>query len=121
MTPKLIALLGGVQLPDQTQLLETTTPNEADVMTLDGSLYTDFVNLMRSWTIGFPYLTQAEFDPIYELYKSQYTNETYLAFEVDQLGITTIVKVNISDKDIHFNGQQVYGFSLTLKEAYAIS
>lgn len=117
----LTIILGGLTLPNQAQLVETTTPNEADVTTLDGSLYTDFINIRRSWSVVFPPICSADYKAIYALYFSQYTNETYLRLECDALSILTTVKANISDKNFQWNGDQLTNFSLTLQEAYAIS
>lgn len=121
MSEKLTIVLGGVTLPDQTQLVETTTPNETDTMTLNGDLYTDFVNYRRSWAVSLLPLCREDFEVIYAVYTGQYANESYVTFVCEARDISTIVKVNISDQDIKWNGDQVDGFTLTLKEQHAIS
>lgn len=121
MSEKLTIILGGVTLPDQTELVETTTPNESDVQTLNGSLYTDFVNFRRSWSVGLLPLCREDFESIYAVYLSQYQLETYIPFVCAARSINTVVKVNISDQDIKWNGDQVQAFTLTLKEQHAIS
>lgn len=121
MSEKLTIILGSVTLPDQTQLVETTTPNETDIETLNGSLYTDFVNYRRSWAVSLLPLCRADFEAIYSVYTNQYVNESYVTFVCAARSINTVVKVNISDQDIKWNGDQVDGFTLTLKEQHAIS
>lgn len=122
MTQVLTLILGGLNLPVQAQLIETTTPLETDIQTLDGTLYTDFIAIKRSWSVLFPNgLCGDDFNAIYAVYRSQYPGEMYLSFFCAALSINTIVKCNISDKNIRWNGNQVDGFSLTLKEKNAIS
>jgi hypothetical protein len=121
MSEKLTIILGGFILPDQTQLLETTIPNETDTRTLDGTLYTDFIGINRSWLVALLPLCRDDWDALYAVYRSQYTNETYLPLVCAARDIDTIVKMNISDQDIKWNGDRVDDFSVTLKEAYAIS
>lgn len=121
MTERLTIVLGGLVLPDQAQLIETTLPNEIDTATLDGSLYTDWISISRSWLVALPPLCSDDFNAVYALYRSQYTHETYLTLLCVARGINTIVKTNISDQDIQWNGDRVNAFTLTLKEAHAIS
>lgn len=121
MSQKLTIILGGVTLPDQTQLIETTTPNETDIQTFDGTIYTDFRNVRRSWAASLLPLCRADYEAIYGVYMGQYTNETYVSLVCAARGINTVVKVNISDQDIKWNGDQVDAFTLTLKEQHAIS
>lgn len=121
MSNKLTIIFGGLTLPDQTQLVETTTPKEVDVEVLNGSMYTDFTSFRRSWSVAFLPLCRDDFDAIYAVYKSQYDTESYVTLVCAALGISTIVKANISDQNLRWNGDQVQDFSLTLKEQIAIS
>ncbi|RDH76342.1 hypothetical protein DVS77_21550 [Mycolicibacterium moriokaense] len=118
---KLIIILGGLTLPDQTELQETTDPNEGEVRTLDGSLHTDYVNLIRSWGISFPQLSRTDYDNIYDVFKDQYENEAYTTFVCDALSINTVVKVKISSRNVTWNGDKAENVSLTLEEVNAIS
>ncbi len=112
--------LGGVVLPDQATLIEITTPNEADVRTLDGSLYTDFINNLRSWEISWEKLTKAEYDAIRQIFLDQYTNEAYPVLLIPFYEIGVPAKISLSPKDIRFDGECIRGFSITLKEQFAI-
>lgn len=123
---KLKIILGGITLPDQTELTETPTPNAVDVRTLGGDLYTDFINYYRSWTVTFATLDIATWNSILTLYKSQFRGETYLTLEIDALSINTVVKLDIPAASYRWNGTQVGDGSqstptLTLQEAVAIS
>lgn len=108
-------------LPLYATLREVTTPNETENITLDGTLYTDFVNNRRSWVVGWSKLKVEDYDTIRALYNAQYTNETVPIVEIPEYGITAPMKLSISDRDIRLNGEIIEGFSLTMKEQYAVS
>ena len=100
---------------------ELLNANESDNKTLDGSLYTDFIGLNRSWQIKWPRLTEAQYDAIRALYEYQFTNETYLTLEIPYYSIDTIAKLEISSKDIKWDGCYIYDFSVTIIEALSVS
>lgn len=100
---------------------EVLNPNESDNKTLDGSLYTDFIGLNRSWQIKWPRLTDTQYDAIRALYDYQFTNETYLTLEIPYYSIDTIAKLEISAKDIKWDGCYIYDFSVTIIEAVSVS
>lgn len=110
-----------IELPLYKSLKEITTPNETDNITLDGTLYTDFVNNRRSWNVAWEKLRAADYDVVRRLYNLQYQYEAYHTFELPEYGITAPMKINISDRDIRLNGEIMEGVSITLKEQYAIS
>lgn len=114
-------IVDGTVLPLYSTLKETTTPNESENITLDGTLYTDFVNNRRSWVVGWEKLKADDYDTIRALYDAQYTTETVPVVEIPEYGITAPMKLNISDRSIRLNGEIIEGFSLTLKEQYAVS
>lgn len=108
-------------LPRYSTLKEVTTPNESENITLDGTLYTDFINNRRSWVVGWDKLKEADYAIIRALFDAQYTTETIPIVEIPEYGITAPMKLSISDRNIRLNGEIIEGFSLTLKEQYAIS
>lgn len=112
---------GTVELPLYSSLKEMVDPNETDNTTLDGTLYTDFVNNRRSWMVGWEKLKAADYDTIRALYDEQYQYEAYHTFVLPEYGISAPMKINISDRNIRLNGEIIEGFSITLKEQYAIS
>jgi hypothetical protein len=117
----IVITLGGVELPDSNILLETTEPNETDVRTLDGTLDTDFINQLRGWTITWRRLSAANYDAIRAIFDAQYTNEAYPILLIPYYNIEVPVKVNISTKNIRFDGDCIIDFTITLQEQYAIS
>lgn len=119
--PPLTVELGGLLLPVQASITETTTENATDTVTLDGTLYTDFINIRRSWAIVFIPMSLTTYQAIYNVFFSQYQNADYLEFICSALGIDTFVRVTISDKAYDNNGTLVNGLTLTLSEQYAIS
>lgn len=115
--------LNGTALPmfraeDFKELLQ---PNESDNRTLDGSLYTDFVGLNRSWSVSWPRITDVQYNVIRTLYDYQFTNETYLTLEIPYYSIDTIAKLEISSKDIKWDGCYIYDFTITIIEALSVS
>ena len=112
---------GTVELPLYKTLKEITDPNETDNLTLDGTLYTDFVNNRRGWQVGWEKLKAADYDTVRELYNLQYQHEAYHTYELPEYGITAPMKMNITDRNIRLNGEIIEGFMITLKEQYAIS
>lgn len=112
---------GTVDLPLYSTLREIVNPNETDNQTLDGTIYTDFVNIRRSWNIGWEKLKAADYELIRQIYEEQYQYEAYPTIEIPEYGITAAMKVNISDRNIRLNGEIIEGVSITLKEQYAIS
>ncbi len=114
-------IVGGTTLPLYSTLKEDVTPNESENITLDGTLYTDFINNRRSWQVGWDKLKEADYATIRALYDAQYSTETIPIVEIPEYGITAPMKLAISDRNIRLNGEIIEGFSLTLKEQYAIS
>lgn len=114
-------IIGGVTLPLYSSLKELLDPNETDNVTLDGTLYTDFINNRRSWQVGWEKLKAADYDTIRGIYEGQYSAEAYPVVEIPEYGVIAPMKVNISDRNIRLNGEIIEGVTITLKEQYAIS
>lgn len=115
-------VLGGVTLPKPSTFKRTLVPNETDVVTLGGNLYTDFVNNRREWQVSWQnILEETDYQAIQDLYLAQYENETYHHLFFPAYDIYTPVKMNISEQKIKMNGKLVENFTITLKEQYAIS
>ena len=108
-------------MPLYKSLKEMIDPNETDNVTLDGTLYTDFVNNRRGWQVAWDKLKAADYDVVRGLYNDQYQFEAYHTYELPEYGITAPMKMNITDRNIRLNGEIIEGFSITLKEQYAIS
>lgn len=108
-------------LPLYSTLKEQISPIEAENVTLDGSMYTDFTANRRAWVVGWEKLKAEDYDTIRDLYNAQYTTESIPIVEISEYGITAPMKLVISDKNIRLNGEIIQSFVLTLKEQYAVS
>ncbi len=117
----MIMYLGDLTLPKHGDLTEITSPNASENITLDGSLYVDFVNYRRGWKIGWKYLTAADYDAIRAKYNQQFSTGVFHQFGIPAYSINKPVYMKINDKNIKWNGAVVEGFSIELLEQYAIS
>lgn len=114
-------IVDSTTLPMYSTLREITTPNESENITLDGTLYTQFINNRRTWIVGWEKLKAVDYDTIRALYDAQYATETIPVVEIPEYGITAPMKIVISERSIRLKGEIIEGFSITLKEQYAIS
>lgn len=114
-------IVDSTTLPLYSTLREVVTPIESENITLDGSMYTDFTNNRRSWLVGWEKLKAADYDTIRALYDAQYTNEAIPLVEIPEYDVVAPMKLSISERNIRLNGEIIEGFTMTLKEQYAIS
>lgn len=114
-------IVDGTTLPKYSTLREVLDPMESENVTLDGTLYTDFINNRRSWIVGWEKLKATDYDTIRALYDAQYSTESIPVVEIPEYGVTAPMKIVISDRNIRLKGEIIEGFSITLKEQYAIS
>lgn len=112
---------GTTILPLYKTLSEKIDPIESKNVTLDGTLYTDFINNRRSWVVGWEKLKAADYDIIRAIYNRQYTSESYPIIFLVEYNISAPMKVEISDRNIRLNGEIIEGVSITLIEQYAVS
>lgn len=96
-------------------------PNESDVVTLDGTMYTDFVNYRRTWILHWAKLSAAQYQVIEDIFTAQYATGAYPVLQIDYYSILTPVKVEINDKDVRKDGSDVVDVEVVLKEQYAVS
>lgn len=97
--------LGGVALEVPTiPFLDKPIENAADVLTLDGTIYTDFVNQRREWEISWGVLDEDEYDDLKAVYDSQFSTGDYPTFLLPYYSINTPVRVYINDRDIRKDG-----------------
>lgn len=114
-------ILGGVTLPVPTSFVQVSGQNATDNRTLDGTLYTDYINVNRSWNVSWNNLCEEDYNELYDLFFDQFSSLTYPTLVVSYYGISVPVKVNINDKDIFWDGNQIKDINVTLLEQYAIS
>jgi hypothetical protein len=119
----IVVILGGVTLPTpDLPFKRITTPNETDNTTLDGTIYTDFINRRRSWSMTWGALSETEYDAIRAIYNAQYTNQQYPILQIAHYSLVAAVKMNVTpEDDIRRDGTCIRGFGITLLEQYAVS
>lgn len=121
MTYDMAVVLGGVAIALYSDLKQSLNQVSKDNVTLGGVMYTDFTANRRAWTISWDLLTEEDGSVLQQLYLSQFTNRAYHMLQIDALGIYIPVKMEVSDKDIKYNGGFAKGFSITLLEQNPIS
>lgn len=114
-------IIGSTVLPLYATLKEQTSAIESENVTLDGTMFTDFTSNRRAWAVGWEKLKSTDYETIRALYDAQYATESIPIVQIPEYGITAPMKIVISDRDIRLNGEIIEGFSITLKEQYAIS
>lgn len=113
--------LNSTLLPDYIDIALERSPNASSNVTLGGTLFVDYVNNRRVWTIQWQLLTREQVQIIIDLYNSQYSTGTNLVMEIPQLGTITDVYMTISTDQIKYNGQYSESFSAVIQEIYAVS
>jgi hypothetical protein len=114
-------IVDGTTLPLYSTLQEKVDAIESENLTLDGTLYTDFINNRRTWVVGWEKLKASDYNTIRALYDAQYSTESIPVVEIPEYDVTAPMKIVISDRSIRLKGEIIEGFSITLKEQYAIS
>lgn len=115
-------VLGGVLLPNVgLPPKRTYDPNETEVRTLGGNLYTDYLNNLRTWTLSWDSIKREDFDIIHNLYNLQNTNHITHMLQIASLSIYVPVKIVMNPQDIAHNAAIIKSFSIILKETIGFS
>lgn len=110
-------LSGETMPPIELDFIHTPTENAVDVVTLDGSMYTDFVSQQYSWTFNYESLTQAEYDAMRAIYDSQFTSYEYPLLSIPYYSLTDQpVRMYINEKNIWNNCGAVQNVQFTFRE-----
>lgn len=115
----IIALLNDLQLPPLEQdFVNTNLENAVDVVTLDNTIYTDFVdNDFSQWSLEWDSMTQDEYDAIRAIYDSQFSDYTYPTLTIAYYGVEDVpVRMTINEKNIWKYCGDVKGVRLTFRE-----
>lgn len=123
MSKDMTMILGGRTVPLPSTFKRIYEPNETDLVTLGGTLNTDFINNRRGWQVGWKLILEdTDYQTLQDIYFEQYENEAYPLLTFPAYGLVDVpCKINISDQNIKFNGTLIESFTITLKEQYAIS
>ena len=105
------ATLNGQAMPTiQRDFINTPTENAADITTLSGEIYTDFVSVEQSWTFNYESLTQAQYDALRAIYDSQFTSYQYPTLSIPFYSVDEVpVRMYINEKNIWNNCGSVQG------------
>lgn len=114
-------IYGGIILPDGLRYRQINDENETNHITLGGTRFTDFKNILRSWRISWQLITEEDFEIINQLYIDQYRNNTYEIFRYDAFGINVPAKLEIANINWKHNGGFVEDFFITILEQFAFS
>ncbi len=99
---------------------EIMVPNYSKNYTLDATLHVDFFNGRLGWRITFDILTAAQFTALKAKYNKQFTNNTFLRFEDDEMGINLDVFMSMpDDRNIKWRGAAVKDLTITLEPQHA--
>lgn len=112
------ATLSGDALPPiERDFIDTPIENAADVVTLSGEMYTDFISVQRQWTFNYESLTQTQYDDLREKYDAQFTSFQYPLLGISYYSVTDKpVRMYINDKNIWDNCGSVAGVQVIFRE-----
>lgn len=112
------AQLNGVDMPPiEIDFINTPTENATDVVTLDGSMYTDFISQNYGWTFNYGSLTKAQYDIIRAVYDSQFTSYEYPLLTIDYYSVEDQpVRMYINEKNIWNNCGDIQNVQITFRE-----
>lgn len=118
----IVVALGGVTLPTpDLPFTRPVTPNETDVVTFDGTLYTDFTSYRRTWQLHWGRLSAEAYEAIEAIFQAQYTTGSYPVLQIDYYDIFVPVKVQMNDKNIRKDGCDIVDVGITLLEKFSVS
>lgn len=95
--------VNGVDYPPlELDFVNKNLENATDIVTLDNSMYTDFVsNTFDQWKIQYDSLTEDEYDIIRSHYEAQFTDYQYPLLSIPYYGVSSVpVRMYINEKDI---------------------
>jgi hypothetical protein len=113
------ATLNGVAMPMiQRDFINTNLENAADVVTLDNSMYTDFVdNTHGLWEFNYAVLSQAEYDALRAAYDEQFLTGQYPLLSIPYYSVLDRpVRMYMNEKNIWNNCGSVQGLQIEFRE-----
>lgn len=113
--------LGGTTVPRPTTFVRKDDGNYKARRTLQGVLYVDFRERLRSWTIGWNLiLVDSDFSTLKTMWEQQFITRTFPQLVFPEYGVDTPVFMEISDQPIRYNGVLIESFTMTLTEQYPV-
>lgn len=115
------ATINGWQMPPiELDFINTPIENAKDVVTLNGGIYTDFVNQLKEWTFNYSSMTKAHYDRLKAEYDKQFTLYTYPTLQIPFYGFDGAVRMFISEAKVWNNCGDVEGIQIKFREANGI-
>lgn len=103
--------------PIEKDFIHKPIENATDVVTLDGNMYTDFVNQKSSWTFNYDSLTEEQYNDIREFYDTQFLLFDYPRLSIPYYSLSDRrVRMYINDKNIWNNCGSVQNVQLIFRE-----
>jgi len=110
---------GTLQLPPiELDFINRNLENAVDVITLDNTIYTDFVdNDFNQWSLKWDSLTQTEYGAIREYYNAQFTDYSYPLLSIPYYSLNNVpVRMTINEKSIWNHCGDVMGVQIGFRE-----
>ena len=113
----------GITLPKVSlPFIENVIENAGDVVTLDGTMHTDFVNQRQGFELNWSVMTLDEYEVLRGIYDSQYTTGDYPEFTCDYYDAEDVAcRMYINDRDVRVMGCQVYDVKVKLIRSGSIN
>ncbi len=110
------AYLNGVLLPKLgLPFIENIIENAVDVVTLDGTMHTDFVNQRQGFGIRWDQLSLEDYETIRAIYNSQFDTSEYPEFTCDYFDVIDVpCRMFMNDRDVRVMGCEVYDIEVKL-------
>lgn len=118
--------INALELPYiEVPFVETLEENATDNITLDGTIFTDFTNQRRSWSLNYTVLDVDVYDQIRAIYDSQFTTGNFPTMTiVDDDGniplSETSVRMHLGSRDIRRHGKKAWDVKIRLDEKFAV-
>jgi len=113
--------INGQKLANYSNCTRDYKAHETVNETLGGTLYTDFLNIRRSWVISWDNLMRSDFDVIYNYYLWRFTYHTFPILQIPAFGINAPVLLDISAQQLKYNAVIIKDFKLNVTEQFAFS
>lgn len=113
--------LNPLELSDFTSVTESEDPGTSENITLNGSMYVDYMYRRRSWKLTWNIISRTTFSNIKTRYDRQFTNGVLASVHIPSRSINVICHLKINTMNIKFDDQWIENFELTIEELGAIS
>lgn len=110
-----------LEINDFTTIQENEAPGSSENITLNGSMYVDYMYRRRSWTLRWDIISRDTFEDIKDRYDSQFTTGNLANVHIPSRSINVACHLKINLMNLKYNDQWIENFELTIEELGAIS